>query len=116
MIKSYRLIIALLFLMSSTIANSSEVYGTIITGINVFNGSVSFRIEGGVTVSNQPSCAIGNYPWAFPTGTPDGKMMMSLILAAKMSQSKIRLLGSGACTLSGNKETITHILLTDGAL
>lgn len=101
-------------LMLSGLSHSSEIYDANVVGVYVHKDFVAVRTEGGTVVSEKPACATAKYSLAFSTSNTEASMMLSLLLAAKVSQTKVRILGDSSCSASSNKETVTHVMLTEG--
>ena len=111
---SFKFKLLFFILLFSGLSHSSEIYDADVIGLYVHKDFVAIRISGGSVVSAKPSCATAGYPLAFSTSNTEANMMLSLLLTAKASQSKVRILGDSSCSVSSNKETVTHVMFTDG--
>ena len=115
MSKLINLFLTLSLLLFSLAAKSGEIYDATVKGILVTSsGFTAIQTEGGTTVTNQPGCATGSYPWAFSTGVPEGSAILSLLLTAKTTQAKVHIIGTADCSVSNNKEAIKNVFLNDG--
>lgn len=104
--------LVILFFTNNSIAG--EIYDASVTGIAIDSGVVMVKIGENTIKTAQPSCATGIYAWSFSTGSNVANMFLSTLIAAKTSGQKVRIIGSSSCTVDGNKEDISRIILVDG--
>ena len=110
----FRTLVLGLFLLTITgAANSGEIQGVVITKIAVWDNQVGVSVEGGAIIASQPACATGQYSWSLPVSSSSSEMMMSLLISAKISQTKVRIMGTGTCDIHSNKETLYFVGITD---
>ena len=96
--------------MSSAGLNAEPVY---VKRVAVdTSGHVYVRVEPELVSQGyaRATCSI-NTGWSavFNGSTPAGQVMTSLVISAKLSQSKVRLIGSDVCTLNATVENMTII-------
>lgn len=106
---SWNVIAVAIFVVHSAVAG--EITGATIDSVVVSSGTVAIQTSGGTVVAAQPACATASYSWATPVNTNDTNRMLSLVLTAQTSDQYVRIVGSGTCTYSSNKEDIGAIVL-----
>lgn len=104
--------IAILLVLVSCKGFAGEIYDARVVGVYIDGNIIAARTEGGVVPVAQPSCATGNYPWVISLSSGNANGILSVLLTAKSTGEKIRIIGSGTCTI--NKENITYVMLVDG--
>lgn len=73
------------------------------------NGVVFFQTDG--SRSAAPACQNANYPkrWVFDATTSAGQAMLATVLTNYGLHRPVEVYGTGACTVSGDNETIAAI-------
>lgn len=110
----YAILFSVSLILVSMNALSGEVYDAKVAGILVSKVAVSVKTEGGVEYEAQPGCATGSFPWSIAVGSPEASTMLSLLLVSKSSGQKIRIVGTGSCSVQSNKEDVMYMILVDG--
>lgn len=68
-----------------------------------------------VALNGTPSlaaCATPGWHYTFNGTTPEGKNILSILLAAQISKQTITIGGKGVCTLASGTEDIRHAYIT----
>ncbi len=89
---------------------STSPGAVIITKIDVqtaAGGQVIFYVSG--SRSGMPSCATAGNRWAFSGNNGAGQVTMSIILIAYSSGKPLTIIGTGACDVWGDTETVSYI-------
>ena len=68
--------------------------------------SVNGEVEG-------ESCATSGWDYTFDGATPEGKNLLSMLLAAHVSRQVVGISGTGTCTLSPDSENMQFIYISD---
>lgn len=63
------------------------------------------------TPSNE-TCGTSSWKYTFDGTTPEGKNILSILLAAQVGKQSITLGGTGACVLSSGSEDLRHAYIT----
>jgi hypothetical protein len=92
---------------SGAIAGSADE-GVVIQVFSVYNGRLLFSHSG--TTHNRPACATSG--WAIDGTTPAGQMMVASLLTAIAQGRRISIIGTGACDLWGDSETVYYFNYT----
>ena len=76
------------------------------SGIAFLQVSPKIPIAGNVA----PACVV-NTDWqgAFDATTPAGQAFLSMAMSARLARTPVRLIGSGACTVHGQVETLSYL-------
>jgi len=109
-----KLLIAPVILVFSQSVMAGDIYDAVVTGIYINSNAISIRIQQGVTNTAQPSCATGSFPWAISVSPPIANKLLTLFVASKTTGTKLRIVGTGQCTVESNKENISHVQFVDG--
>ena len=98
-------------------SGASDTFNTVIVEVRVGIGNPSVGvIQIGVDPANRPACATystGNNffgRWfAVDLSTDGGREALKLALAAQLAGKKVRLTGTGTCTVNTNKENLSSL-------
>ncbi|RYV04082.1 hypothetical protein SOPP22_01380 [Shewanella sp. OPT22] len=103
------LILTSLFCSSLYAGQQTGTVGTFI--VRSSDGLIYFYIKG-ETASGRPDCAKGHSFWMIKDENSEtGKKQFSMLLAAKLSGSQIKVTGTGECTRWGDGEDVNGIQL-----
>ncbi|WP_194867373.1 hypothetical protein [Pseudoalteromonas sp. PPB1] len=69
------------------------------------------QIQVNGNVSNQ-TCGTQAWKFSFDATTPEGKNMLSILLAAQIGKQQITLGGTGSCSLATASEDLRHAYIT----
>lgn len=105
--------IAALAPMQPALASSTNAFGPISQVYGTASGAVIFT----VTVSSRssvPGCATGQpNRWVIDASSVAGQAAAALLLSAWAAHKQIWVIGSGACTIWGDTETISYFTAQD---
>ena len=110
----YNIVAASTLSIMATPAIATEAsYGNVYGFQFLANGIVLFQTSG--SRGTPPSCSNPGYPrrWAFDATTDGGRIQISAILSAYALQKPIKVVGTGACSVVSDAETMSMIN-TDG--
>ena len=112
--KSSKPLAALLLMALPGTAMASEATAGVISSIlPTYNGAVLFNHTG--TRGAPPTCqgpGLANR-WALDTTTAGGQSMLAVLLSAWASNKRIIIIGTGACTIWGDTETVSFYVVED---
>ena len=80
------------------------------TGVHIAPGHGILVFHAIVTSGTKPSCA-GDNRWSIKTDTPGAKELISMVIAAKVSDRTITVHGDGNCDSSGWGYKISYMYL-----
>jgi hypothetical protein len=99
----------------SSIAGGVWIEPTYITRIGLDPGGLAFvqvspKIPNTVAGYAAPACAV-NADWqgVFNAATPTGQAFLSMAISARLARTPVRLIGTGACSLHGQVETLGYL-------
>lgn len=107
-----KILVLLVCSMVSMFACAGDVTNATVKQIIVNkDGTVGIALEGGTVSTAQPSCATSTYPWVASAGAVGTERILSVAMAAKLGNIKVRIVGTGACAVSGHstREEITWL-------
>jgi hypothetical protein len=58
------------------------------------------------------TCGTSSWKFSFDAANPEGKNILSILLAAQMSKQQITLGGTGSCSFAGGSEDLRHAYIT----
>lgn len=94
------------FIMISAALSDSAFAGEqgpgFITDLQIEAGRSVFAVGGQVV--NKPACAVWGR-FVFDVTTPSGQAMLAYLLSAQASRKKVRVYGTGNCSIVGDHET-----------
>ncbi|MET0117393.1 MAG: hypothetical protein ABW090_08215 [Sedimenticola sp.] len=103
------ILLYLCFSVSQVIAGESQG-GVLRYWMHHFSDHFIFEVENKIA---RPSCdtigPVGRY--AIDVRQPKGKALMSIIVTAKATNSFVHVVGSGDCTVYGDSEDISHVMV-----
>lgn len=62
------------------------------------------------TPTEQP-CGAGGWPYSFIGTNAEGKNLLSILLAAQLSNSHVTIGGQGTCNIIGGSEDLRHVYI-----
>jgi hypothetical protein len=96
----------LYFTMISVVLSDSALAGEqgpgLITDLQIEGNRAVFAVGGQVV--NKPACAVWGR-FVFDVTTPSGQALLAYLLSAQASGKKVRVYGTGDCSLVGDHET-----------
>lgn len=97
--------------MLSPACSAGEVIGTVKQVVVRNSDGLVYVLMYG-TQSGRPTCAAGTDYWMIPNENSEtGKKLYSLLMAAKLAERPVRIVGANTCTRWGDGEDINHIQL-----
>ena len=104
-----KFIAALCLLAATPFVHAGDSAGLVESHLAGVNGKLFF-IAG--PHNNAPACAV--HGWAVDLVGPNaaaGKAILAVMLAAKYAGKTVRVTGTGACDVWGDRETVLHIVV-----
>jgi hypothetical protein len=98
-------------LLSAEPAGASTTPATTVRQVVAENGAF-FVYVNATPSSDAPSCAAttsANHRYAIDPSTPSGAAMIAIALTAYAAQTSIYIVGTGACTVWADTETVSYI-------
>lgn len=100
-------------------AIAGQIYDATVEGIGIKTTAsgqyVAIKIGDKTVVTAQPACATDNtYKWSFSTTSSEANMFLSLLVTAKTTGQKVKIIGTSTCTVTSTREDVLYVILTDG--
>jgi hypothetical protein len=105
---------SLLFALLSTLsicsyADSAGTISSVVCHVSEISPVCHVALNGGLSLA---PCATTGWHYTFNGATPEGKNILSILLAAQLSKQMITIGGKGVCTLAGGSEDLRHVYIT----
>jgi len=106
---------ALTLLPMQGYASNTNAFGNVVGVFAMANGAVLFSTDASVSArTGIPACGQGNAArWAIDASTTAGQAAVSVLLTAWSQHKRVNVVGSGACNIWSDTETVAYFLVED---
>ncbi|MDE1150265.1 MAG: hypothetical protein PW843_27255 [Azospirillaceae bacterium] len=105
-------VLSIIILFSENVAYAGSSDPGYITGIVVGNGGMLYFYSTGVR-EQQAACATLGGRYVLNASTLGGQSIMSTILAAYVTHQKVSVIGTGACAIWGDSESVSMVIYSN---